>query len=86
MSPFEIGIILHYSYSSEDHPAMFDGVPIWPTTRDQLKEWGLLEETTMRTGKHPCYRLTERGKAYAQALQRMPLPIARWEIPGMAAL
>ncbi len=80
MTPFELDILLHYYGHADDHPVVARNPPIWKETRDAFREKGLLEtDTTMESTA--TYRLTERGKAYIDAMLALPLPVQIWVMP-----
>lgn len=76
MSPFEIGIILHYYVRGDDHPRL----PDIQQTISEMVGNGLLEDETPSVNG-PKYRLTEKGDVYAVALTRVPMPEQRWVMP-----
>jgi len=76
MSPLLIGMVLHYYCS----PSPYDG-PCTDTAFDELLYAGLLQSRSP-TDERPCnYELSAKGKAYAEHLIAMPLPVCRWELP-----
>lgn len=84
MSPFEIGVILHYHCRVGDHEIVTRPPPIGPSTLD----WFLKEELLRPTRDdeqhidHPAvFSITPRGRAYVEALQALPLPVQVWVIP-----
>lgn len=81
MTPFEIDILLHYATTRGDHMHMFNPPPIWRETMDRFIELGLLERGSGVAGD-ACYVKTARLEAYAEALQRVPLPVQQWVTPN----
>ena len=82
MTPFELDILLHYYSRADDHPVMFDNPPIWPQTRDHFKAEELLgERPADKRHGDALYYLTERGKAYIEAVLALPLPVQVWVMP-----
>ena len=79
MTPFEIDVLLHYYMRPiADHAVMaYD--KSW--ARDRFLAEGLLERAKYT---YTTYQLTERGIAYCEALQRVPLPIQKWVQPEEA--
>lgn len=71
MSPLQIEICLWYYTRQGDWESPGDFV-------DEMVEKGLLENNSDATA---VYKLTEKGSVYVEALQNMPLPVKRWEIP-----
>lgn len=82
MTPFELDILLHYYAHVDDHPVMFDRPPIWPETRDAFKAQGLLAEKDPDSDRKALYHLTNRGRAYIEAILAMPLPVQVWVMPN----
>jgi hypothetical protein len=75
MSPFDIGVLLHYYAHVDDHPRMRDNPPVWR----QTVEWMLADDLLMAsTDEAVTYQITERGRAYVNALQAVPLPVSKW--------
>lgn len=74
MTPYEIDILLWYYARCEDHPDLERNPPVWRPTIAEFMDRGLL--STPHTER--CYELTPRGKAYVDALQRVPLPEQVW--------
>lgn len=82
MTPYEIGILLHYYASnSTDAPELKRGAPILAETIETFIARNLLERTDRADLCLPAYRLTERGRIYVEALQRVPLPERGWVVP-----
>lgn len=83
MTPFELDILLHYYGHADDHSVMFDNPPIWTATRDAFKAEELLgERPAGKSGSDSLYYLTDRGKAYIEAVLAVPLPVSRWVLPA----
>lgn len=78
MTPFEIDILLHYATTSGDHPLMSNPPPIWRHTINGFLESGLL---ACGNDGQAAYVATDRLRAYAEALQRVPLPVQVWVMP-----
>lgn len=76
MTSYEIRVLLHYYYSAEDHGDMSRNPPIWRPTIESFKENDLLTETHRLAGV--LYAITDRGRAYCEALQQVPLPEPQW--------
>jgi hypothetical protein len=83
MTPFEINILLHYATTRGDHPLMFNPPPIWRETIERFLELGLLEPSS-GVASAACYAKTDRLGAYAEALQRVPLPVQQWATHAVA--
>lgn len=84
MTPYEIGLILHYYYSAEDHEDIQRNPPVTRPTLLSFVEHGLLvyRHDSERQVDDAMYAITERGTAYCKALQRVQLPIQIWIQPG----
>lgn len=80
MTPYEIDVLLWYYARCEDHPDMVRNPPVWRPTIDGFKADNLLTSGEELCTRGTCYSLTERGTAYVEALQRVPLPTSRWVI------
>ena len=81
MTPFEIDILLHYYGRAGDSDVVRRNPPIWLETRTRFIADGLLELLTDPPDEFgSTYRLTERGHAYCDGIQRVPLPRQRWVI------
>ena len=78
MTPFEIDILLHYATTLGPHPLMRDPPPIWRNTIRGFIEQGLLLESN----DNAAYIKTDRLTAYAEELQRVPLPVQKWVMPN----
>lgn len=83
MTPYEIGILLHYYASARDPiECKFDmRAPMWRPTIDAfIKDLGLME--LERSEMPRTYRLTDKGRVYVeQGLMQVPLPIQSWRMP-----
>src|SRR5687768_9167382 len=84
VSPYEINVILHYYSRVGDHDDMERNPPGWGQTMALFTDNGLIRRAVYRDERHPrCYELTERGTAYCEALQRVPLPVQVWVTPAV---
>lgn len=83
MTPYEIGVLLHYYCRAEDHEDIDRQPPVWRPTILAFKAEGLLRDAVPdeRNGGNLTFTVTERGKAFCEALQRVPLPIQKWVMP-----
>jgi hypothetical protein len=77
MTPFEIGIALHYYSRTVDCDEAL--VPIGPSTMKWFVDNGLLTEHFGDRVQH--YHPTEKLRTYCDALQKIPLPVQVWVLP-----
>ena len=82
MTPYEIDIVLWYYVRVGDHPDIQRNPPVWRPTVDGFIDNGLLLISKGRMDV--VYVLSERGRAYVEALQRVRLPVQTWVMPGEA--
>lgn len=87
MSPYGIKILLHYYAIPEEHEDAQRTPPIWTSTIDDFLLEGLLrpsrpDEIDPSRYATATFQITERGRAYCDALQRVPLPVQVWVIPS----
>jgi hypothetical protein len=77
MSPYALDVILWYYCRCEDHPDYTRQPPVWSDVID------MFIQNNMLTGgsDEMTYQITDRGKAFCEALQRVPLPVQIWVIP-----
>lgn len=84
MTPLQIEILLWYHGRAED----FERLDA-PAVREAVDEFkgplGMLElRAPAGGGDYRTYQLTERGRAYINALLMLPLPVCHWVIPAPA--
>jgi hypothetical protein len=77
MTPYEIEICLWYYSRGEDWNGM--DAPIWPSTLDKFKEFGLLESA--HGHRNMLYAPTAKLMAFVDGLCAVPMPIQIWAIP-----
>lgn len=77
MTIYELRILMHY-HCCVDEPREKQA-PIWQDTVVRLFKLGLLVNDL--SDEMRSFRLSDKGTAYVEALQRLPLPVQRWEIP-----
>lgn len=83
MTPYEIGVLLHYYARVDDHPDIQRNPPIWRPTIDDFKAAKLLATRAAEDNRHEAvYVLTSRGRAYMDVLQAVPLPSLMWVMPS----
>lgn len=83
MTPLEISILLHYRCTVTDFR---DGDFSAPAVREAIDRLHKVDDLLMLTPQgmratHGAYVITERGRAFVEALERMPLPIQVWVMP-----
>lgn len=84
MSPLEISILLHYSWSTRDYREGDFGAP---AVREAIDRFYKVDELLKPTpealrGTWGAYVITDRGRAFIKALTDMPLPVCVWTIPS----
>lgn len=85
MTPLQIEILFWYHVRRVDYREGDFSAPAVRAAIDQFRdETGLLEvmEPDLSPGDSRTYRTTDKARAYLEALQAMPLPVCRWEIPA----
>lgn len=83
MSPLEIEILLWYFARCSDFR---DGDFSAPAVRGAIDTFRDVDKLIEPIASGiASYQLTERGKAYVNALLAIPLPVCRWEIPQQTA-
>ena len=73
MTPYEIGVVLHYYAHVDDHPRLKDD----PDTITKFLSDGILERGPVER-QAPTFVITDRGTAFCEALKQVPLPVQRW--------
>lgn len=76
MTPFEIDILMHYLTRANDYRDGDFSAPILPATMQSFVDQGLMTEEPEDSSRR--FNLTERGIAYCESLQCVPLPVQRW--------
>lgn len=80
MSPYELGIMLHYYAHVDDHESVIRNPPIWGETCSRFQDNDLIECVPREEVKDAVYRITSRGRAFVEALEDVPLPSQRWVV------
>ena len=81
MTPYEIGIMLHYHCSPDDYHDMT--APIFRGTMDRFIADGLIEPATPASPYNVTYKITAKGRYYvSEGLCKVPLPVNTWRIPN----
>jgi hypothetical protein len=77
MTPLQITMLLHYHTIAE--PYISTTIDLnWSGVRQQHL-WLLKNDLLCNDDTSSCgYRVTERGLAYIEALQTVPLPVSKW--------
>ena len=76
MTPLEIDMMLHFYCRADSYP--WRGAPAEQAALQRFREEGLVVEP-LNVDK---VKLTDRGRAYVNFLMDMPLPVAKWSLPG----
>jgi hypothetical protein len=87
MTPYELGILLHYYCRPVDHDDALRNPPIWRPTIQRFLDAELLRvvpEANRDASWPRAYEMTERGRVYCVALQNVPLPV--WRMPAAVDL
>jgi hypothetical protein len=78
MSPYEIGILLHYYGTMHDHPDMMSNPPIWRPTIDRFIGEDLIRANTDDSVDRR-YALTARGEFFVtHGLCELEPPRQEW--------
>ena len=77
MSPYQLGILLHYYTRADDYPDVISPPPIWRETIDGFKRDDLLKDS--RNEADASYEITQRGRVFVEGLCNLPLPV--WRMP-----
>lgn len=89
MTPIQIECLLHYSCRADDwrngtYPPAGRDALLHLIGEEMLSFHGFEVERFADGTIKARYKLTERGRAYVDALQRVPLPEQSWVIPAQA--
>jgi hypothetical protein len=91
VTPLEIEILLHYYCRADDWRNGDHSAPILKDTFHRFLEDNLLTHANFHVERFEDgtlkarYEVTDRGKAYCEALQALPLPIKVWVMPNERA-
>lgn len=77
MSPYEIEVLLHYYYSSEDYPDM--QTPPFKSTIDRFVEHGIIIPSNEGGIKFKSNR--EVMDVWIETITSVPLPVQKWQMP-----
>lgn len=82
MTPLQIKMMLHY-YTSADPYAKDDP---WHASSDavSLQRTMLVRDGLLGNACGTDWVVTDRGRAYVEALCNMPLPVKKWVMPDAA--
>jgi len=76
MTPLEIDILMHYLTRANDYRDGDFSAQLLPLTMAGFVQQGLMTGEPEDSSRR--FNLTERGIAYCESLQRVPLPVQRW--------
>lgn len=80
MTPLEIEILMHYLWSTVDYRNGDFSAPAVRAAIDRFSKIdGMLK---IDDSKRVTYVLTDRARAYLEAVQAVPLPVCVWVIPA----
>lgn len=81
MTPYELRVLLHYYAHVDDPPQVADNPPVWSETRDRFLSEDLIRTAVGDERRYGAsWMLTERGRAFCDALQIVPLPDRVWVV------
>ena len=82
MTPYEIGILLHYYVSPVDpDDEKYARNELWSNTIEWMMDGVVLLDFD-KSENNRTYCLTERGRVYVeQGLMQVPLPVQSWHMP-----
>lgn len=79
MSPIKIEIILHYYHAVDDYRGGDFSAPVVSEALNDFISVGIL---TQLDDPAPEYAITEKGRAYVEALMGVPFPVNVWMSPA----
>lgn len=79
MSPYQITLLLEIHTRGDMKTSAYWSGPAYSNALKEFASMGLIEGRQIDLD---CPVMTERGRAYVDFLQAMPLPVANWAIPG----
>lgn len=81
MTPLQIDILLHYHCSGCDYREGDYSAPAVREAIDWMRAESQLIENDNESARR-CYKLSERGQVYVNALMAVPLPVQVWVMPA----
>ena len=78
MTPLQIKILLHY-YTCVDGYGRADDNRKEPAVIEAISQF--MRNGMLKPSPEGLYTVTDRGKAYIDALRSMPLPVCEWRVP-----
>lgn len=91
MTPLELEILLHYHARTDDYRdgdfsalAVRRAIDKFRDRENLIEEWPMAEKQLAQA--HQCYRLTQRGRVFVEALKEVPLPQQVWVMPDRCAV
>lgn len=85
MTPYALGIVLHYYARADEHSDAMRNPNSWQDNVDRLVDMGLIRPRRDTTNYSGTYETTERGEVYVKAVLALPLPVQAWVMPNAAA-
>lgn len=80
MTLVEIEVLIHYAYK----PCDIEERNYTPAVRNAIEAHcrrGLLRERETIRDNPALYEVTDKGRAYLEALQALPMPVQKWAMP-----
>jgi hypothetical protein len=78
ITPYALGILLHYYVRSDAHPDAADNSAPWRVNVRNMMDLGLLESSVSGT----TYQTTERSRVFLETILRVQFPVQQWVIPA----
>lgn len=85
MTPLQLTMMLHYYAIAEPYALRQPEHAGSAAVRDQRHELVMLELLRPVCGNASGYEVTDKGRAFVDALKSTPLPVCKWIIPERAA-
>lgn len=82
MTPLQIKMMLHYYAIAEPYSEFDSAHASSPAVVEQRAALVCAELLVPDEESPSLYQVTDRGRAYVEALQQVPMPIKKWVMPG----